>query len=284
MTNNPYDPTASHAARSDSAAKNDSAQSSASSKKDAAKNEAGHLKNEAASAGQDVKETAKDQAAAVKDEVTDQAKDLLSQLKTDINVGQITSDLGQQVQGRAASTVRSLSDEINALARGEKPESDYVKNLLSNVNQQVQSVASSLEDKQPGDLVDDVRRFAARRPGAFLAAALGVGLLAGRATRSAKDSDEIGTDREGAKEYFGVGGQQDRGTGTQQGGQGTTSGVATSAVYDQGYDRNLAATETSEYTPADPYAYRSDEQGEAARTYTDGVPGTVYPEQDGERR
>ena len=40
----------------------------------------------------------------------------------------------------------------------------------------------------------------------------------------------------------------------------------------------------SGYTPADPYAYRSDEQGEAARTYTDRVPGTVYPDQEGDRR
>lgn len=279
MTTNPYDRTASHAAETDSTSKTDS-----SSKKDAAKNEAGNLKNEAAGAGQDVKETAKEQAAVVKDEVTDQAKDLFAQLKGDINVGQISSDLGQQVQERAASTVRAFSDEIQALSRGEKPETEYVTGLLGKVSHQVQSVASSLEDKQPSDMLDEVRRFAGRRPGTFLAAALTVGLLAGRATRSAKDSDEIGTDRQGAKDYFGVGGQQSQDAGTTQGGQGTTSDVATGAVYDQGYDRNLTPTETSGYTPGDPYAYRSDEQGEAARTYTDRVPGTVYPDQEGERR
>ena len=112
---------------------------------------------------------------------------------------------------------------------------------------------------------------------AYPVLAAGIGLLAGRATRGVKDSDEIATDRQGAKEYFGVSGRQDQGT---QGG----TGVATGAVYDQGYDRNLTATETSGYTPADPYAYRSDEQGEAARTYTDRVPGTVYPDQEGDRR
>ena len=265
MTTNPNDRTVGRTAGTDST-----------SKKDAAKNEAGALKNEAAGAGQDVKDTAKEQAVAVKDEATDQAKDLLNQLKGDINVGQVTNDLGQQVQGRAASTVRALSDEIDALSRGEKPETEYVTGILGNVNQQVRSLASSLENKQPNELLDEVRRFAGRRPGAFLAAALGVGLLAGRATRSAKDSDEIGTDRGGAKEYFGGSGQQSQGAQTTTGAQ--------SGAYDEAYEPRLTETETSGYTPGDPYAYRSDEQGEAARTYTDPVPGTVYPEQEGDRR
>ena len=253
------------------------------SKKDAAKNEAGALKNEAAGAGQDVKDTAKEQAVAVKDEATDQAKDLLNQLKGDISVGQIANDLGQQAQGPAASTVRSLSDEIDALSRGEKPETEYVTGALSKVNQQLQSLASALENKQPNELLDEVRRFAGRRPGAFLAAALSVGLLAGRATRSAKDSDEIGTDRDGAKEYFGLSGQQ---SGGAQGTPGAQAGAAvpTAVEYDESYEPRLTETETSGYTPGDPYAYRSDEQGEAARTHTDRVPGTVYPEQEGDRR
>ncbi len=207
----------------------------------------------------------------VKEEAAHQAQDLF---------GRLRSDLQQQVgpqQERLASTVRSVSDEINALSRGEKPESDYVTGLLGSVSGRVESVASSLENKDAKDLLEDVRRFAARRPGTFLAVAAGVGLLAGRATRGVKDSDEIASDRQGAKEYFGVSGGQDQGT-------SAGTGVSTGSVYDQGYERNLTGTETSGYTPADPYAYRSDEQGEAARTYTDRVPGTVYPEQEGDRR
>lgn len=265
MTTNSYDRTGGNAAGADST-----------SKKDAAKAEAGQLKNEAAGSGQHVKETAKEQAGAVKDEVSQQAKDLVGQLKNDINVGQITSDIGSQVQGRAASTVRAFSDEIEALSRGEKPETDYVTGLLGNVSGHVKSVASSLENKQPSELLDEARRFAGRRPGAFLAAALGIGLLAGRATRSAKDSDEIGGGNEASQQGSGISGQA---------GQGAQAGVAVPApVYEEGYDRSLTTAGTSGYTPGDPYAYRSDEQGEAARTYTDRVPGTVYPDQEGERR
>ncbi|MFF0991061.1 hypothetical protein [Kocuria nitroreducens] len=264
MTTNPYDRSASHAADTNTTSKKDVAA-------DKGKAEANQLKNEAAESGQRVKETAKDQAVAVKDEAVNQAQGLLGQLQSGIK-----EQVGPQ-QERIATTVRSVSDEINALSRGEKPETDFVAGLLGNVSGRVDSFASSLENKDAKDLLADVRRFAARRPGTFLAVAAGVGLLAGRATRGVKDSDEIATDRQGAKEFFGVSGQQGQGT-------GTTSGVSTGAVYDQGYDRNLTATETSGYTPADPYAYRSDEQGEAARTYTDRVPGTVYPDQEGDRR
>jgi hypothetical protein len=266
MTTNPYDATpydtgASHAADTTSTSKKDVAA-------ETTKSEAGALKQEAAGSGQRVKETAKEQAVAVKEEATVQAQNLFGQLK---------SDLGDQVrpqQDRIASAVRSVSDEVSALSRGEKPETDFVTGLLGSVSGRVETLASSLENKDAKDLLEDVRRFAARRPGTFLAVAAGIGLLAGRATRGAKDSDQVATDREGAKEFFGVSGQQ----------TGRPAGVETAGRHTQGYDRNLTATETSGYTPADPYAYRSDEQGEAARTYTDRVPGTVYPDQEGDRR
>ena len=264
MTTNPYDRTASHAADTGTSSKKDVAA-------ETTKAEANQLKGEAAESGQRVKETVKDQAVAVKDEAAHQAQDLLGRLKGDLK------DQVRPQQDRLASTVRSLSDEITALSRGDKPETDYVTGLLGNVSGRVESLASSLENKDAKDLLEDVRRFAARRPGTFLAVAAGIGLLAGRATRGVKDSDDVPTDRQGAKEYFGVAGQQEQGT-------RSGTGVSTGAVYDRGYDRNLTATETSGYTPGDPYAYRSDEQGEAARTYTDRVPGTVYPDQEGDRR
>jgi hypothetical protein len=270
MTTNPYDRTpydagSSHAAGAESTSKKDVAA-------ETAKSEAGALKAEAAGSGQRVKETAKEQAVAVKEEATAQAQNL---------IGQLRSDLGEQVRpqkDRVASAVRSVSDEISAISRGEKPETDFVAGLLGNVTGQVESLASSLENKDAKDLLEDVRRFAARRPGTFLAVAAGIGLLAGRATRGVKDSDEIATDRQGAKEFLGLSDQE------SQRGTAVTGGTATGAVYGQDYDRNLTGTETSGYTPGDPYAYRSDEQGEAARTYTDRVPGTVYPDQEGNRR
>jgi hypothetical protein len=45
-------------------------------------------------------------------------------------------------------------------------------------------LASWLQDREPGDLLDEVSRFARRRPGMFLALAAGAGVIAGRLTRS----------------------------------------------------------------------------------------------------
>lgn len=207
---------------------------------EAGKAEGQQLKDEATASGRRVKETAKDQAVAAKDEAVDQAQDLLGQLKNDLQ-----SYVGPQ-QERLASTVRSVSDEVTALSQGKKPETEYVTGLLGSVSGTVDSFASSLENKDAQDLLGDVRRFAARRPGTFLAIAAGIGLLAGRATRSAKDSDEIGNSNDAA-----------------------------------------AATQPRVYgTPAadETYAYHADTQGDAPRTYTEKVPETVYPGQDGERR
>lgn len=166
------------------------------SKKDIAaessKAEGQQLKNEAAQSGRRVTETAKDQAVAAKNEAVDQAQDLLGQLKNDLQ-----SYVGPQ-QERLASTARSVSDEVTALSQGKKPETDYVTGLLGSVSGTVNSFATSLESKEPQELLGDVRRFAARRPGTFLAIAAGIGLLAGRATRSARDSEEIGNSNDAA--------------------------------------------------------------------------------------
>lgn len=62
--------------------------------------------------------------------------------------------------------------------------------LLSTVTTRVESFTSALETREPADLLRDARRFAARRPVAFLAAAAGVGLLAGRLTRGLGDSED----------------------------------------------------------------------------------------------
>ncbi len=43
--------------------------------------------------------------------------------------------------------------------------------------------AGWLDQRDPGSLLDEVKRFARRRPGMFLAVAAGAGLLAGRMTR-----------------------------------------------------------------------------------------------------
>ncbi|MGW9552375.1 hypothetical protein ACWG8W_15110 [Citricoccus zhacaiensis] len=152
--------------------------------RDAAQQEAGRLGSEAQSAARDVAGTAQEEAAHLKDETMTQAKDLADSAKQEVS-----SQLSTQ-KDRLAAQSRTVSDDLDRISRGEKPESDLVTQAVSKLSERARQVTEQLESKEPMDLLDDVRRFAARRPGTFLAIAAGVGLLAGRLTRGVKDAHD----------------------------------------------------------------------------------------------
>lgn len=149
---------------------------------DAARHEAEHVKDSAQSAAQDVAGTAKHQAGQVKDEAMAQARSLADSAKDEV-----ASQASTQQQ-RLAEQSRTIADDLERLSRGEQPESEMVSRALSGVTNRVQRFTHQLETKEPADLLDDVRRFAARRPGTFLLVAAGIGLAAGRLTRGITDA------------------------------------------------------------------------------------------------
>ncbi len=62
------------------------------------------------------------------------------------------------------------------------------------------SVAGWLEGREPAAILDDLTSFARRKPGAFLAIAAGLGLVAGRLTRGlAADAKDSGDARDAGK-------------------------------------------------------------------------------------
>lgn len=63
-----------------------------------------------------------------------------------------------------------------------------VTDLSHAASQRISEVADWLEQRDPQDLLNDVTRFARRRPGTFLAIAAGAGLLAGRMGRGIRDA------------------------------------------------------------------------------------------------
>lgn len=147
------------------------------SKTDAAKTEASGVANQAAGAAQDVAHTAKAEAANVATEVKTNARDLLHQAKSDL-----TAQAGTQQQ-KVAEGMRSISTELRTMA-----DSSYEPGLASDLVRQAadrsQSVASWLEGRDPGSLLNEVQSFARQRPGTFLLLAAGAGVLAGRLGRS----------------------------------------------------------------------------------------------------
>src|SRR4051794_24318842 len=130
-----------------------------------AKNEAKDVGREAVGGAKQVAGTAKDQAANVAGEAKYQAKDL---------IGQARNEARQQAhsqQQRAAQGLRTAAESLTGMAQN--ADSGVAQQVVQNVSERVHSAASWLEQREPADLLQEVRSFAARRPGLFLAIAAG---------------------------------------------------------------------------------------------------------------
>jgi hypothetical protein len=147
------------------------------SKTDTAKGEAGEVKQQAAESAQNVTETAKAEAANVAGEVKSNAKDLINQARTDL-----TAQAGTQQQ-KAAQGLRSISSELHTMAEA-SDQPGVATDLIRQAAERSQSVATWLDNRDPGSLLNEVKSFARQRPGTFLLAAAGAGFLAGRLMRS----------------------------------------------------------------------------------------------------
>ena len=163
---------------------------SSSSKVETAKDQASSLKDEALSSGQHVAQTAADQAGSVVGEAKYQAKDLFTQAQ-----GELRDQAGTQ-QKRVASGLRSVSDELNDMA-GASQSGGLAADLVQQVASRAGGIASWLDDRDPGTLLSDVRSYAARKPGTFIAIAAVTGVVVGRLTRSLAGNAKDAKDAEG---------------------------------------------------------------------------------------
>jgi len=159
------------------------------STKEVAKQEAGNVAQGAAQAGQQVAGTVKDQAANVTAEAGKQAKQLLSQAQSELS-GQAAAQ-----QERVASGLRSVADQLHGMADG-STEPGMATDLAREAADKANQVAGWLDNRDPGAVLDEVRSFARKRPGAYLAIALGAGVLAGRLTRGLTAGSESGSEPE----------------------------------------------------------------------------------------
>ncbi len=149
---------------------------SGSSRKDAAKEEAADVARTAKGSAQNVAETAKSEAANVAYEAKANAQDLLHQAKSGL-----TSQAGTQQQ-KAAEGIRNISSQLHSMASA-PDQQGVASDLVRQAAERTSSIASWLENREPGDLLNEVQRFARNRPGTFLLLAAGAGVLAGRLTR-----------------------------------------------------------------------------------------------------
>lgn len=143
---------------------------------DTAKEQAGQVADSAKQAGVEVADTVKEQAGHVTAEASRQAKQLLSQAQSEV------TEQAAATQTRVSEGLHALADELTGMAKNSEqdgPATDIARQAADKAHQ----AASWLADRDPGALLDEVRSFARRKPGAYLAIALGAGVLAGRLTR-----------------------------------------------------------------------------------------------------
>lgn len=164
------------------------------SKKDLAKQEAASVGQDAKQSGQHVASVAKDEAKNVTAEASQQAKQLWQQTRSEL-VGQTS-----QQQQRLAGGLRTLGDELGSMARN-SDQSGVATDLANQASTKLSDVASWLENREPGGVVDEVKRFARNKPGTFLAVAAGIGLLGGRLSRGLAADAKSGNDSSTATGY-----------------------------------------------------------------------------------
>ncbi|WP_285114734.1 hypothetical protein [Leifsonia sp. fls2-241-R2A-40a] len=141
------------------------------------RDEASRVAGSAAQAGKDVAGTAKEQAKNVAGEAKSQARDLYYQTREELR-GQAA-----QQQERVASGLHSVGDELDQMASASE-NGGIASDLVRQAGQRAHSIAGWLGNRDPGSLLDEVKSYARRNPGTFIAAAAIAGALAGRLTRA----------------------------------------------------------------------------------------------------
>ena len=181
---------------------------------------AGTVGHETKQAAGDVAQTVGEEAKQVSREAKDQVRHLWGQTRRDL------TDQAATQQTRVAGSLRELADQLGSMAESAEPDG-MARGLVDDVARRAGDAASWLDQRDPGSLLEEARSFARQRPGTFLAIAAGVGVLAGRLSRSLVDEarDPDGSpDTTAAGRFSGTDGGATNGSpgyGTTAGGYGT---------------------------------------------------------------
>jgi len=154
--------------------------------------ESAALGESAADAGRDVAGAAAEQTARVTREARQQIEDLVEQARAQV------TEQARQGQHKAGEALHAVAEELRQMADGAEG-AGPVAGLAAHAADRVGGMARWLERREPGDVLDEVRDLARRRPGAFLAGAALAGVLAGRLTRGVVESGHDGSPGRGGR-------------------------------------------------------------------------------------
>jgi ElaB/YqjD/DUF883 family membrane-anchored ribosome-binding protein len=231
---------------------------------------AGTVGHETKQAAGDVAQTAGQEARQVTREASDQVRHLWSQTRRDL------TDQAATQQTRVAGGLRELADQLGSMADS-ADQDGMARGLVDDVARRAHDAASWLDQRDPGSLLDEARSFARQRPGTFLAIAAGVGVLAGRLSRSLVDEARDSGDSSSTGYGGSTGGQFADTNGTPTYGTSTYGSAGYAAGTTGGYGEGVGSTgatgmpttgtTTTASTPVTP--------GATAGAYSEGsiVPG-----------
>lgn len=144
------------------------------SKAEVAKDQASDVAGGAAQAAQHVVGVAKEQAGQVTAEAGRQVQSLLGQAQSQL------SEQARAQQQRAADGLKSVADQLASMA---EKSTGMAGDLTQQASAKLRQAAGWVESRDVAGILGDLRSFARRRPSAFLTAALGAGMTAGRFAR-----------------------------------------------------------------------------------------------------
>lgn len=223
---------------------------------DTAKEQASQLGDSAAESAQNVAGTVKAEASNVAGEAKHQAKALYAE-----TTAQLREQAGVQ-QTRAAEGLHGIGSDLDRMAQSSEQQG-IAAELISQISTRVSGVASWLESREPAEVLDEVKAYARRKPGTFIAICAVAGLVAGRLVRSlaadAKDENDTAP------------------TPSQAVGSPVPASTATTVPATSGYEAAAAAAGDDALSASQP--------AHAAPTFVDAppVPGQASPYDEGQR-
>lgn len=151
--------------------------------KDEAQAQAQNVASTALGEASDVAATAKEQVQNVTSDVREQTRQLADEAR-----GQLTEHATSQ-RDRAVESLRSLADDLSSMA--DKAEGSGLGVQLAREGGEItHKAADFLEQRDPTQILDEVRELARRRPGAFLVGAALSGVVVGRLARGARSAQQ----------------------------------------------------------------------------------------------
>jgi hypothetical protein len=131
-----------------------------------------------------VADTARQSVAEVTEEAKHQAVDLAEDARRQLH------DQARQQTDHLGSAIQDLGHKLHALADGRTDETGQVGDYTERVADQVDRIGGRVQELGFDGTVDELQRFARRRPGVFLMGAAAAGFAVSRLGRGAKDAQQ----------------------------------------------------------------------------------------------